>query len=322
MALALEAGRMTGLEIDSSEFETERNVVLEERRLGENSPNRSLLEELDAAAFKHHPYGWPVIGYSQDIASITLQDIRRHYRDFYRPDNAVCVVVGDIDGRLVMRAVARHFGPVPRPEAAVPESRIIEPSQRGERRVYLRRPSRNAFLSLAYHTVSIGHPDSYALYVLSTVLSDGESSRLYRRLVRERGLAAYAGGFNKTRIDPTLFTFYAAPSVGRTAAELESALLGEIDDIKTNGVSDWELRKAKNQIEAQLVMSRQRAYELGTQIGAAESQISWRHLNSFMDNISAVTNQDVIRVAVSYLGEDNRTVAVLVPEGCGTGVGQ
>lgn len=312
-ALEMEARRMADLKIDSLEFETERMVVLEERRLGENSPNRMLSEELEAAAYRHHPYRWPVIGYYQDIGSITLSDLMEHYRSFYRPDNAVCVIVGDVDAKRALAAVARYFGPIPRPAERLSEIAVAEPKQTGERRTKYRRPARTPLLYLAYHTVAIGHPDSYALEVLASILSDGESSRLYRRLVREQGVAAYAGGYNQTQIDPTLFTFYAAPAQGRSLSELEQSLLAEIDEIGMHGVSDWELRKAKNQIEAQLVSSRQRASGLARQLGSAQTMLSWRHLDSYLDNILAVGNQDIIRVASGYLSPDNRTVALLEP---------
>jgi zinc protease len=314
MALEMEAGRMSRLAIDSLEFETERQVVLEERRLGENSPNRALMEELESAAYRHHPYGWPVIGFAQDIKSITLADLRKHYRTYYRPDNAICVLTGDLDRLQAMAAVSRCFGGIPRPGDGLPPVNIIEPKQNGERRVQLRRPSGTAFLCLAYHTVAVGHPDSYALDILANILSDGESSRLYRRLVREQGLASYARGYHQTGIDPTLFTFYAAPALGHSADELEAALLREIDDIKARGVSDWEMNKAKNQIESQLTASRQRAYGLGIQLGSAQARLSWRHIEDYLHNVSLVKDSDILRVAKKYFSEDNRTVAVLVPE--------
>lgn len=312
-ALRLEARRMSDLRFDSLKFETERLVVLEERRLGENSPNRMLSEELEAVAYRHHPYRWPVIGYTQDICSFTLADLREHYRAFYRPDNAVCVIVGDVDARRALAAVVKHFGPIPRSDNKAVEIKVAEPAQSGERRTILRRPSRTPLLYAAYHSVPIGHPDSYALDVLASILSDGESSRLYRRLVREQGIAAYAGGYHQTRIDPSLFTFYAAPAQGRSCSELEQTLLAEIEGIRSRGVSDWELRKAKNQIEAQLVSSRQRAYGLARQLGSAQTMLSWRYLDRYLDNILAVGNQDIIRVSSRYFSNDNRTVATLEP---------
>lgn len=312
-ALEMEAKRMVGLRIDSMEFETERMVVLEERRLGENSPNRMLSEELEAAAYRHHPYRWPVIGYQHDIASITLADLREHYRTFYRPDNAVCVIVGDIDARQALAAVTRHFGSIPRSVERLPEIKVVEPKQSGERRIKYRRPAKTPLLYLAYHTVPIGHSDSYALDILACILSNGESSRLYRSLVREQGLAAYAGGYSPERIDPGLFVFYAAPAPGRTIAELERGLSAEVNEILSHGVSDWELQKAKKQLEASLISSRQRAYGLARQLGSAQTMLSWKHLDTYLENILAVSNQDIMRVASRYLSSDNRTVAELEP---------
>ncbi len=312
--LSLEAQRMVGLQIDSLEFETERQVVLEERRLRENRPSSMLFEELDAAAYRHHPYGWPVIGYAQDIRTITLEDLRNHYQNYYRPDNAVCVIVGDIEPRQALAAVAKHFGPIPRPSSPIPRMARVEPPQSGERRIKFRRPSQNSFLALAYHTVEAGHPDSYALNVLSRALSDGETSRLYRRLVREQGLAAYVGGYNRDRIDPTIFTFYAAPAVGRSVEDLEPAILREMEEIKAQGLSPWELKKAKNQIESSLLSSREMAYSLGLQIGAAQTISSWRYWDTYLDRISSVTNEDIVRVASKYFHPDNSTIVFLLPQ--------
>ena len=312
VAVELEAQRMQGMQFDSLEFLTERDVVLEERRLRENSPTGLLLEELDGTAYRLHPYGWPVIGFSTDLRNIALADLVQHYRTYYVPNNATCVVVGDVASGDALELVKRHFGPIAQGTRPLPILSVVEPKQHGERRAVLRRQAKVPVVAIGFHSTRIGDPDSYALEVLSAILSDGESSRLYRSLVRERGIAVYAGGYNRTRIDPTLFTFYAAPVLGHTTAELEAAIYQELQSVGRDGVSERELQKAKNQIESRFVVFQQQAYGLGIQLGSTHSQISWRYVNSYLPNIMAVSNQDIKRVAAAYFTEDNRTVATLV----------
>jgi len=313
VAMELESDRMVNLKLDPGEFDPERNVVKEERRLRENSPYGRLFEELSAAAYTAHPYGWPVLGWMSDLDAITVQDIRSYYRTYYAPNNATCVIVGDIDRKNAVAMVERYFGKIPRNDTPPPRVTTVEPPQMGERRVKVIKDTKMPLVAIGYHTPQIGDKDTYALELLSNILSNGESSRLYRSLVYDKQLALFAGGYNDSQTDPTLFTFYSAPLKGHDPAELEKAIGEELDKIKSEGVTAKELQKSKNQLEAEFIFQQQRNNGLAIQIGAAQTRLSWHYLNSYLKNIGAVTNRDIIEVVNKYFTDQNKTVATLIP---------
>lgn len=313
IAMELESDRMANLKLDPAEFGPERNVVKEERRLRENSPYGHLFEQLNAAAYIAHPYGWPVLGWMSDLEALTAADLAEYYRTYYIPDNAACVIVGDIKRQDAVAMVARYFGHIPAGRAKPPKITTVEPTQLGERRVKVVTDARMPIVAMGYHIPAIGHRDLYALEVLSNILSQGESSRLHRRLVYQEQLALFAGGYSETQTDPGLFLFYSAPLEGKTTEQLEAAILEELGKVQREGVTSRELQKSKNQLEADFVFQQQRNNGLAIQIGSAQTQLDWRYLNSYLTNIRRVTNQDVISVARKYFTENNRTVATLVP---------
>lgn len=312
--MELEAGRMNRLKLDSLEFESERNVVLEERRLRENSPWGRLSEESDAAAFMAHPYSWPVLGWSSDIRAITLQDMRQHYSTYYAPNNATVVVVGDIKPAGVAKLVKQYFGQIPRGQQAPPPVNTTEPAQMGERRANVVRQAQMPLMIIAYHGCRAGEFDEAVLDLLAAILSGGESARLYRSLIYRQKLALYAEAYNEARSDPGLISFYAAPIAGRTTAELEQALYAELDLVKDQGVSQEELAKAKNQLKAQYIFSRQNNYVLGNQLGSAASRHGWRDVNNYLEYLDKIKPEDIKQAAVKYLSPESRTVATLIPQ--------
>lgn len=313
VAMEMESDRMANLKLDPKEFDPERNVVKEERRLRENSPHGRLFEELGAAAYTAHPYGWPIVGWMTDIEAITAQDLREYYQIYYAPNNAACVIVGDIKRKDAVALVAKYFGNIPAGTREPPKVTTVEPPQMGERRVKVLKDTKMPLVVLGYHTPEIGHKDIYPLELLSNILSNGESSRLYRSLVYDKQLALFAGGYNDTQTDPTLFIFYSAPQKGHDTGELEKAIAEELEKIKKEGVSSRELQKSKNQLEAEFVFQQQKNSGLATQIGSAQTMLSWRYLNSYLKNIRSVTNRDIIYVASKYFIDQNKTVATLVP---------
>jgi zinc protease len=317
VAMELEADRMANLRFVPDEFEAERRVVKEERRLRENSPTGRLFEELEAAAYTAHPYGWPTLGWFSDLDAISLDDLRRYYRTFYAPNNATCVIAGDITRAGAVALVERYFGPVPRGLQEPPKVVTVEPVQRGERRVIYLKRVQTPLVAAAYHTCRIGDPDQYVLDLLANILSNGESSRLAQRLVHHDKIALYAGGYNSIRTDPSLFEFYAAPIVGHGTDELETAIDSVLDSVKAWGVTGGELRKAKKQLEADFVFEQQRAYGLARQAGQAATQLDWRYVNGYLRRIRAVTNDDIKRAANKYFVPANRTVAILANDTTG-----
>jgi zinc protease len=314
ISLDLESDRMQNLLIDPKEFEPERKVVMEERRMRtDDDPTATMVEEMTAAAFIAHPYEWPVIGWMADIGNITRDDLYNHYRTYYTPNNATLVVVGDFDTRTLLPQIEKYFGRVPR-GPAVPAVAAIEPKQLGERRIIVKKQAELPAVFAGYHTPAIKHPDSYALEVLQGVLSSGKSSRLYKSLVYEKQLALYAGGdYDNIANDPNLFYVYAGVMPGKSADEVEKSLYEEIEKLKNAPVTDDELQKAKNQIEANFIMGQDSVFYQAMLLGQFETVANWRLLEKYVDNIRAVTKEDLQRVARQYFSEDNRTVGILVP---------
>jgi zinc protease len=315
LSVDFESDRMKNLVVDEKETLAERSVVMEERRLRyEDDPQSSLFEEAVAAAFKVHPYRRPIIGWMSDLQSIGREDLLAHYRRYYSPDNAFIVVVGDIDPKEMLMKIESSFSgikPGPRRTSFV----TAEPPQRGERRVYLKREAELPYVIALYHAPALPEEDGYALEVLDMVLSGGKSSRLYRSLVYDKKLALsaftdYAG----TQRDPYLFFLGATASPGTDAGELERALYAEVEAVKAGPPTEFELQKAKNQLEAEFIMGQDSIFYQAMVIGRFEILGDWRLKDSYIDGIRRVTAEDVSRVAKKYLSRENRTVGTLIPK--------
>jgi zinc protease len=190
----------------------------------------------------------------------------------------------------------------------------VEPKQLGERRIIVKKQAELPAVFAGYHTPDIKHPDSYALEVLQGILSSGKSSRLYKSLVYEQQLALYAGGdYDNIANDPNLFYVYAGVMPGKTTEEVEKALYAEIEKLKTSPVTDEELLKAKNQIEASFIMGQDSIFYQAMLLGQFDTVANWKVLEKYVENIRAVTKEDVQRAAKEYFSADNRTVGILVP---------
>ncbi|MFA5027462.1 MAG: pitrilysin family protein [Candidatus Methylomirabilota bacterium] len=314
LGLELEADRMAHLSIAEQDFQTERAVVAEERRLRvDDQPAQILGEVLRATAFLAHPYGRPTIGWSSDIQGWTRDDVAAFYRTYYAPNNATLVVAGAVKRDELLPRIRALFERIPR-QPAPPPVVTREPPQQGERRVLVRKEAELPLLLVAYHAPNITHPDSYALSALAIILGGGESARLHRQVVYETPLASYAvAGYNPAHPDPFLFGLSAGPLPGKTAEEVERALDTEVERIQREGVTERELMKAKNQMESEFIFSQDSVHGLASLLGHYETVASWRLLDSFLDGVRTVTADDVLRVARTYLVPDNRTVGVLVP---------
>jgi zinc protease len=314
LSIDLEADRMRNLLLDPKEFLSERQVVMEERRLRyEDDPQSSLFEEVAAAAFKVHPYRRPVIGWMSDIGSIERTDLYDYYRANYSPDNAVIIIAGDVNADGVLSKIRSAFGQIP-PGASRKSIVSVEPEQTGEKKVFLKKEAELPFIILAYHTPSFPHEDSYALDILNVILSGGKSSRLYQSIVYEKKIAldvsADYGSFSR---DPYLFYFYATVSPGKEAKEVENALFDEIAKIQKEAPSVQELQKAKNQIESSFIMGQDSIYLQAMKYGIFEMLGDWRLIDTYLEGIRKVTSQAVMEVAGKYLKEDNLTEGILIP---------
>lgn len=314
ISLELESDRMVNLLVEPKEVLSERNVVAEERRMRyEDDPQSAVHEQLMAVAFKAHPYRWPVIGWMADIQSINRDDLYNYYRTYYAPNNATIVVVGDFDTDKLLKKIESSFGSIPKGPAPLEHS-LIEPPQRGERRVVVKKEAQLPYIAMAYHVPNFKDPDSYPLEVLSVILSGGKSSRLYQSLVYKKQIALYAGGdYEGISKDPHLFYFYASVATGKKVEEVEVALYEEIEKLKNEPVTDRELEKAKNQLEASFVMSQDSVFYQGMLLGKYETVGDWRLKDKYLEGIRKVTKNDLQRVAKRYFTEDNRTVGILIP---------
>jgi zinc protease len=314
IGLELEADRMTHLLIGEKEFQAERQVVIEERRLRiEDQPANLLGEVMRAAAFLAHPYRWPVIGWPSDIEGYTREDLVQFYRTYYAPDNATLIVAGDIKKDDLLPRIQALFSRIPR-RPAPPKVITVEPPQRGERRVTLRKEAELPIVFAVYHAPNLTHPDTYALDVLAHLLGGGQSARLHQRIVYEKQLASYASAdYSGVHVDPYLFGLSAGPLPGKTAEEVEQALVAEVERIQREPIADRELQKAKNQIESEFIFAQDSVHRLANMLGAWESVASWKLLAGYLDGIRQVTAADVQRVARLYLTPDKRTVAILIP---------
>ncbi|MGH7254892.1 MAG: M16 family metallopeptidase, partial [Nitrospirales bacterium] len=228
LALKMEADRMRNLKLDDQEFQLEREVVKEERRLRtEDDPQSYLVESLFAQAFMIHPYHWPIIGWFPDLNAMTLKDLQRHYDTYYVPNNATLVVVGDVKARALLPTITRLFGAIPS-GTLLPQPTVTEPAQLGERRIIVKREAQVPFVMAGYRVPNYESDDAYPLTILETILSAGKSSRLYQTLVYEQKRALAVGAsYSRLQADPELFYCYAVAQPDQAIEEVERALYRE-----------------------------------------------------------------------------------------------
>lgn len=317
LSLELESDRMKNLLLDPKEFELELAVVKEERRSStDDDPTSVVFEELYAAAFLVHPYRSPVIGWMTELDSLRHEDLTEHYKKYYSPNNATIVIVGDIDTASLIPQIKKYFEKIP--ASTLPERRkLVEPKQLGERRFKVHKSAQLPFAAIGYHVPNLTHPDSYTLEIIQNILSAGKSSRLYQDLVYEKQIALYAGGYySRVKSSPDLFVFYGGLQPGKTTKELEDAIYAQLEELKTKPVTDEELQKAKNQVEAAFIFGQDSIFYQAMKIGQLES-IGVDHkpyLDQFVSKIREVIKQDIMRVAQDYFDQKNRTVGILIPE--------
>jgi zinc protease len=321
LAIRLEADRMANLNLTEEEFAKEIKVVMEERRWRtEDQPQGLVNEQFNALAYNAHPYRRPIVGWMDDLQNMVAEDARDWYRKWYAPNNAILVVVGDVEAQEVLKLAQKYFGPL-KPAVLPVRKPQHEPRQNGERRAVVKAPAKLPYVLMGYHVPGLKNPDAdwepYALQILAGVLDGNASARLNQSLVREQRLAVdvdAAYGIVQ-RSHESLFQLDGTPIEGRTAAELEAALLQQIDEIKQHGVTSEELQRVKAQVIAADVYQRDSMFYQGMQIGRLEiSGFSWRILEDYPARLKAVTPEQVQAVARKYLNRDNLTVVTLDPQ--------
>ncbi len=314
LVIALEAERIKNLDISEKTLASEREVVLEERRMRteDNSVGRAL-EALFATTFLAHPYRWPVIGWQSDVEQVTVQACREFFDTYYAPNNLVIVVVGDFDTQKTVDQIHREFGSLKARE--IPRSPTREPVQRGERRAVVYADVASPVFAGAWHVPPSGHPDSPALEVLGQILSAGESSRLFQKLVYQKESALFASGGYWEMQDAGIFYAFAGVRPRVPIAEVENLFFGEMDRMRNELVSEQELEKAKRMIEVEsldvLRTTSKRASFVGEEF-VSHGRV--RTLAEYLDSIRAVKAEDLQRVAKQYLVERNRSVIHVVAD--------
>jgi predicted Zn-dependent peptidase len=296
------------------EFYKERDVVLEERRLRvDSSPIGRLVEQSLAAAFTAHPYHVSGVGWHSEISSVTATDAHEFFRTYYTPSNITLALVGDLQVEPTLRLIEQYFGKMkggPKP----PELRTVEPAQNAERRVTLREPGGQPWYLEMYHRPGYTDADDAVYDVISDLMSNGRTSRLYRTLVRDRKSALFAGGFGGFPGSkyPNLFVFFAVPNRGKTLEDLAGDFKSEIERLKAQDVSDEELKMVKTRIRADLLRGLADNEGLASQLATAQARYGdWRELFRQVERVEKVSKEDIRRVANLTFVAGNRTVGVI-----------
>jgi zinc protease len=308
---------MATLRIDQETFVREREVVKEERRMRiENQPYGRLNEIIYEQAFTTHPYRHPVIGSMEDLNAATLADVRDFYATYYVPSNVTVVIAGDFDMAEATGFVHQYLGRVPKSTKPVPRDIPKELPQRKEKRAVVEEAVPLPAVVVAHHITYDGHPDSYPLHIASKVLSDGQSSRIYRRLVYESGLALTAFGQANLIEHPNLFYTVAIVNPGQSPAAVEQALIAELDRMKAEGVTARELQRSKNQFARDYILGRETVQQKATHLAHAEVlHADITTADGEFDIFQNITQADVQRVARTYFTPESRVVIHIVPKG-------
>ncbi|HET8888457.1 MAG TPA: pitrilysin family protein [Candidatus Angelobacter sp.] len=315
MALFLESDRMKALNITQANLDNQRNAVQEERRLRvDNQPYGKSFEELESMAYDNFAYHHSVIGSMDDLNAATLDDVKDFFRIYYAPNNVVMVLAGDLDPKDTLAKVKKYFGGIPR-QPSPPPVDMKEPEHDKERRKTLNDPLARLPQFHAVYNIGPGNtPDTYALQILSSILSNGRSSRLYQHLVHDKQLAINAGAFAQARRGPGLFNVVALPRPGVKIEDLEKAVEEELEAVKKDGVTQQEMEKVRTQLLRQAVQTRSSTLSLANQIGTATIFYNEPNLiNTAYEKLTAVTAEQVKQAAQKYLVPAHRSVVITLP---------
>lgn len=322
LQMLLESDRMMNAYF--REFYSEKDVVMEERRLSENRPGYLFSEQVNAAFYAASPYHWSVIGWMDDLRKVTKADLIDFHDRYYVPNNAVAIYIGDLDPQNIIQMAEKYFGRIPKGPDIEP-IRTSEPPQYSEKRMYGEGPAPTS-LQMMFHTPQEGHPDVAPLSVLADVLGSGGgggrgrfrgrggggTGRLYKILVVEKEMAVSVSARSRAQWYVGAFQFNAMPRIDKKIQpeDLEKEIWAEIEKIKKEGVTPEEIQKAKNRFEAMFIRSLASTMGLARRVGGAELNRGWRSILTDLENLKKVTNDDVKRVACKYFAKDNSLTAI------------
>jgi zinc protease len=318
--MRLEADRMRHLNVDPKEFAQEIKVVMEERRMRtDDNPQSKLFEQMNAVAFQAHPYRRPIIGWMNDLETMTAADAKAWYDTWYVPNNAFVVIVGDVNHKEVFALAEKYFGalegralPVRKPQ--------VEPAQEGTRRVNVKAPAELPVLIMGYKAPVLRDiekdSDPYALQMLAAILDGHDAARFNKKLVREDKVALSVNiDYDDTARGPGMIYLSGTPSEGRTIAELETALRAEITRIQKEGVSEPELKRARAQLVAAEVYKLDSMFGQAMEIGQVESAgLPYQKIDRMLEKLQKVSAAEVQAVAKKYFTDDTLTIGVLEPQ--------
>ena len=323
LAMKLEADRMRNLILTKEEFAKEIKVVMEERRLRtDDQPHALVYEKMMSVAYQSHPYRRPIIGWMNDLENMTVDDAQEWYDRWYAPNNAVLVVVGDVDPKKVFSLAQKYYGEIKsRPIASLalrkPQTEV---TQAGIKRLQVKAPAQMPYLVMGYHAPVLHDANAdwepYALEMLVGVLDGNESARLNKELVRDQQIASSINAeYDATGRGPGMFFLSGTPSEGRSVVELEAALRNEIERLISAGVTEKELRRVRAQVVSGHVFQLDSMFYQAMQIGQLESVgLSYRDLDTIIKKLQTVTAKQIREVAIKYLIDDSLTVAILDPQ--------
>jgi zinc protease len=323
LAMKLEADRMRNLILTKEEFAKEIKVVMEERRLRtDDQPHALVYEKMMSVAYQSHPYRRPIVGWMNDLENMTVDDAQEWYDRWYAPNNAVLVVVGDVDPKKVFSLAQKYYGEIKsRPIASLalrkPQTEV---TQAGIKRLQVKAPAKMPYLVMGYHAPVLHDANAdwepYALEMLVGVLDGNESARLNKELVRDQQIASSINAeYDATGRGPGMFFLSGTPSEGRSVVELEAALRNEIERLISAGVTEKELRRVRAQVVSGHVFQLDSMFYQAMQIGQLESVgLSYRDLDTIIKKLQTVTAKQIREVAIKYLIDDSLTVAILDPQ--------
>ncbi len=316
LALWLESDRMMELTITDISLETQRSVVKEERRWRvDNQPYGTSEEQVFLRAFKKHPYRWPIIGSMEHLDRASLKDVKNFFDRFYVPNNATLVLAGDISVNDARKLAQKYFDEIPGSSKPVDRPGLAEPSQDKEERGVIEDNVQLPAVFMAYHIPEEGHPDFYPLAIVSDMLTNGDSSRLFRRMVYEKKIAQDVTSFVYNLEQPGLLWISATSMGPASAGDLEGEILAEVDELKHAECSSRELEKVKNQVESSTTFGKQRADQKADMLAHYASLRNDAELiNTEIDNYNRISEEDILRVVQKYLVPSNRTVVHYIPK--------